>query len=98
MEQSQERSPHSWRYRNVKTTIEEEGSILILSKEDSDKIVGSKNLKLTGADEQPLQAHLRNKSAKEPSAEESGVSPWLRSTPPPAGLSKLPAAKGSIRR
>ena len=25
------------------------------------------------ADEQPLQAHLRNKSAKEPSAKESGT-------------------------
>ena len=72
MEQSQERSPHSWWYRKVKTTIKEEGFILRLSKEDSGKVDGS-----TGspwmADEQPLQAHLRNKSAKEPYARESGT-------------------------
>lgn len=36
------------------------------------------NLKLIVADEQPLQAHLLDKPAKEPSAKESGVSPWLR--------------------
>ena len=40
------------------------------------------------ADEQPLQAHLRDKPAKEPSAEERGVSPWLRFTPTSAGLDK----------
>lgn len=28
------------------------------------------------------------KPAKEPSIQENGVSPWLRSTSPPAGLSK----------
>ena len=36
------------------------------------------------ADEQPFQAHLRNKSAKEPYAKESGTAQWSRLRAHPA--------------
>ena len=35
-------------------------------------------MRVDGADGQTLQARLRNKSAKEPSAKEKRYSPWLR--------------------
>jgi len=44
------------------------------------------------ADEQPLQAHLRDKPAKEPSARESGTAQW--SLMRPSGCETFRAACG----
>ena len=49
------------------------------------------------ADEQPLQAHLRDKPAKEPSAKESGTAQCQTSWHPAVRLLERPVAAQTTR-